>query len=334
MIGVDTRGSREQLMLACASMYYMQDMKMEAIAARLHVSRSSVSRLLRDARASGLVEISIRPPLEAQSAVGQRLSELFGPVVHVVPVLSAATGAERLDQVARTAARLLGNWFDSGMTLGVAWGTTVAAVTKHLAGKPTRASSVVQLNGSANTRTHGVEFAGDMLARISRVFDAQPHLFPVPAFFDFASTREAMWRERSVARILQLQRNADIALFGVGALTGPIPSRVYAGGYLEPADVRQLSREGVVGDVCTVFLRADGTYRDLELNQRATGPTPIELQSIPRRVCAVAGDHKAIPLLAALRAGAITDLVIDDLTAQAVFDSLSPAERAGRRAQR
>ena len=40
--------------------------------------------------------------------------------------------------------------------------------------------------------------------------------------------------------------------------------------------------EGVVGDVCTVFLRADGTYRDIALNERATGPAPEELRRVPR----------------------------------------------------
>src|SRR5690606_24231211 len=126
----------------------------------------------------------------------------------------------------------------------------------------------------------------------------------VPAFFDYAGTKEAMWRERSVQRVVELQQRADIALFSVGALRGELPSHVYSAGYLEPDDVTRLDREGVVGDVCTVFLREDGTYRDIEINQRATGPAPDQLRAIPRRVCAVAGDNKVLPLRAALRAGA------------------------------
>lgn len=83
-----------------------------------------------------------------------------------------------------------------------------------------------------------------------------------------------------------------------------------------------------MGDVCTVFLRADGTYDDPGLNARATGPTPAELQRIPRRVCAVAGDSKVAPLLAALRAGAVTDLIVDEITAQALVEVMgrAPAE--------
>ena len=120
-----------------------------------------------------------------------------------------------------------------------------------------------------------------------------------------------------------MQGLADIALFSVGAIAGAIPSHVYAAGYLDDDDVRTLEVEGVVGDVCTVFLRADGSYRDVVLNQRATGPTPDELHRIPRRVCVVAGDNKAVPLLAALRSGVVTDLVVDEVTALRLLSLLS-----------
>jgi deoxyribonucleoside regulator len=115
--------------------------------------------------------------------------------------------------------------------------------------------------------------------------------------------------------VLDVQRRADIVLFSIGAVAGEVPSHVYSAGYLDREDIATLESEGVVGDVCTVFLRADGTYEDLSLNERATGPTPAELRQVPRRVCAVAGDSKVLPLRAALMAGVITHLVLDEQTA-------------------
>jgi len=306
---------REETLLAASSMYYLQDIKMETIASRLHMSRSSVSRLLKQARESGLVEITLRPTPTRAPGVSQYIASQFGVEVYVVPVPDSASVEERLEQVAMTTARMLGSWFDSDMVLGVAWGTTLGAIARHLSKKPTRGSSIVQLNGAANNRTSGVEYVGNLISRFGDAFDATVHLFPVPAFFDYATTRRAMWSERSVARVLDVQKRSDIVLFSIGAVGGEVPSHVYSAGYLEPEDVETLASEGVVGDVCTVFLRADGTYEDLTLNERATGPTPAELRRVPRRVCAVAGDSKVIPLLAALRAGVITHLVVDEQTA-------------------
>lgn len=204
---------KEETLLAASSMYYLQDIKMESIASHLHMSRSTVSRLLKEARASGLVEITLRPTPTRAPGAGQRISAQFGVETYVVPVSDSATMPERLDQVALTAARMVSSWFDSDMVLGVAWGTTLGAIAKYLSKKPTRGSSIVQLNGAANNRTSGVDYVGSLISRFGDAFDARVHLFPVPAFFDYAETRQAMWRERSVARVLDVQRRADIALF-------------------------------------------------------------------------------------------------------------------------
>ena len=301
-------------------MYYLQDLTMETIAKHLGTSRSTVSRMVKHARETGLVEITLRPTHSNAPSLGQKIREVYGIEAYVVAVPDHNSEVERLEQVALTTARLIGTWFDSNMILAVAWGTTLSAIARNLPRKTTRGSAVVQLNGAANTRTSGVEYAGDLIAEFGKAFDAHVHYFPVPAFFDYAETKEAMWRERSVRRVLAQQRRADIALFSVGALSGGLPSHVYTAGYLEASDVAVLDHEGVVGDVCTVFLREDGTYKDVALNARATGPSPSELRRVPRRVCAVAGDNKVVPLRAALRARVVTHLIVDEVTATKVLE--------------
>jgi deoxyribonucleoside regulator len=313
----------EPEVLRAATMYYLQDMKMEAIARHLNTSRSTVSRLLKRARETGLVEITLRAASSRAPGLGQSISATFGVATFVVPVPDTAEHIDRLEQVAVTSAKLLASWFHSDMVMGIAWGTTLAAVSRHLAHKPTRGSEVVQLNGAANDRTSGVDYTSDLISSFGSAFDAAAHYFPVPAFFDYPETKAAMWRERSVRRVLDVQARADIALFSVGAVAGAIPSHVYAAGYLDDDDIRTLHAEGVVGDVCTVFLRSDGSYRDVVLNARATGPTPDELRRIPRRVCVVAGDNKVVPLLAALRSGVVTDLVVDEVTASCLLKAVS-----------
>lgn len=323
---------REEDVLRAASMYYLQDIKMDVIARQLGTSRSTVSRLLKRARQTGLVEITLRPSNTRAPGLGRSITSRFGIVTYVVPVPDPATHVERLDQVALTTAHLLTSWFDSDMVLGLAWGTTLAAVGRHLQPKPTRGAAVVQLNGAASPRTSGIEYASDLISRFGQAFGAAVHHFPVPAFFDYPETKRAMWRERSIRRVLDVQARCDVAVFSVGAVAGPVPSHVYSAGYLDDEDVEVLRREGVVGDVCTVFLRAGGSWQDVPLNDRATGPTPAELQRIPRRVCVVAGDNKVAPLLAALHAGVVTDLVIDEITAAALMRSTGarPAVVRGR----
>ena len=317
-----------------ASMYYVQGETMEVIARHLGVSRSTVSRLLARARAQGVVRISLVQPGGAGSLEGH-LAQVFGVRARVVPVREGTTEIHRLQQVAGVAAThmvdLVADLAEQagarpgrdgvgpGVVVGVAWGTTMSEVSAVLPSRPVPGLTVVQLNGASDP-VHEGPSATEVLSRMRDALGARTISFPVPAFFDHVATREAMWSERSVRRVLAVARRARLVVFGVGALDGALPSQVYAGGHLSASDRAVLRRQRVVGDVCTVLLRGDGSWRDISLNARATGPTPAQLARIPRRLCVVAGTGKARALLAALRARVATDLVVDDATARAVLE--------------
>lgn len=330
----------DQRVLEAASMYYLQAETMEVIARHLRCSRSTVSRLLARARREGVVRIELVRPGGAGGLEARFESEL-GVRAHIVPVREGTTEIHRLQQVAAVAASRFvdlvgelaqgagapdgggpgGSGGGAELVVGSAWGTTMSEVAAALPARRVPGLTVVQLNGASDP-VHEGPSAGRMLSRMGASLGARTIGFPVPAFFDQAATRRAMWSERSIKRILAVARAARLAVFGVGTLesgSGALPSQVYAGGHLTRADLAVARREGVVGDVCTVLLRGDGTWGDIDLNARATGPTPVRLARIPRRLCVVAGTGKARACVAALRARVATDLVVDDATARAVL---------------
>jgi DNA-binding transcriptional regulator LsrR (DeoR family) len=294
---------------------------MDAIATELRTSRSSVSRLLSHARATGLVEITIRSPLDHGGQLEREILQRYRVAAHVVPVPDAISDVDRLERVAMTAGRLLTGFIDSNMTIGIGWGSTSSAISRHLVPKDTHNSVVVQMNGAGNTFTNGIDYASEILERFGRAYSAQIQQFPVPAFFDDPATREALWRERSTKRTLKIQANMDIAIFGLGSPFAEVPSHVYIGGYLDRGDYRSLSDDHVVGDIATVFYRLDGSWRDVALNARATGPDFDRLRRVARRVCVVSGPQKLASLRGALATGLITDLVLDGALARHLLEA-------------
>lgn len=318
-----TTDPRLMTALKAAKLYYLQDLTMDAIASELRTSRSSVSRILSHARATGLVEIQIHSPVDRGAQLEREIGELFPIDAHVVPVAGNPSDVERLERVAMTAARLLPRFVESNSVIGIAWGSTLSAVSRHLVAKETHDSVIVQMNGAGNMQTTGIEYASDILERFGRAYAARVQQFPVPAFFDDPHTREAFWRERSTRRVLDLVARMDVAVFGLGSPFAEVPSRVYIGGYLDRAAYKSLSADGVVGDVATVFYRADGSWQDVALNARATGPGFDRLVKVARRVCIASGSQKLASLRGALAAGLITDLVIDEDLARRLVDSLS-----------
>lgn len=308
--------SRHSDALRAAQMYYLQDLTMDAIARELRTSRSTVSRLLSAARDTGLVQIQIRNPLDTGPELESMIRRTYNVDVHVVPVLESLNEAETLDRVAIQAARTIGPLVDSNAIIGIAWGSTLSAVSRHLTRKITHDTVVVQLNGAGNMHTTGITYASDIMRRFGSAYGARVEQFPVPAFFDHATTKTAMWKERSVQRILDLQARMSIAIFGVGSVDADYPSHVYAGGYLDETDLKNLAHSDVVGDVATVFFRRDGSSDGIVLNERSTGPALSQLRQVRRRICVVSGASKINGLRGALTAGLATDLILDEATAR------------------
>ena len=303
---------REELAYRAALMHYVQGQTMDSIARKLAISRSTVSRLVELARKRGYIQFQAYPPAGHAAELREKIAERFGVTTHVVPIGQDAQRKGRLDAVASIAGAYISSVVTSDAVVGIAWGNTLSAIAEHLVPKPLSGVLVVELNGAANVGDSDVLYPGAILEAFGAAYRAHVQHFPVPAFFDYPETKVALWRERSVRQILNLQKEVNVAVFSVGTFAGVNPSLVYSQGYLTNDTLAELRELGAVGDVCTVVLRADGTWEDLDVNRRASGLTPRELAKIPRRICVVSGVEKAPALLAALQAGVATDLVIDE----------------------
>ena len=306
--------------IKAARMYYYQNMTTDAIAKELNVSRSTVSRLLSYAKASGLIDIQVIDPTEEPNRLANIIREKFQiKNVHVVAVSEVAGEVEWLQRVANYTASYLNTLFGSNMILGIAWGTTLTAVSTHLLRKTTHNAQIVQLNGAGNTESMGIEYASQIIMRFSENYQARAHLFPVPTFFDYPETKTALWKEGSIKRILDLHAKADLLIYSIGAVNAGIPSHVYSGGYLQETDYKELGKYNIAGDIATVFFKEDGSFDNIPLNSRASGPS-LELFQHKYGICVVSGLAKVGGLYAALNGKLMSELIVDEPTARALVD--------------
>ncbi len=308
------------LAVKVARLYYYQNLTTENIAQELGLSRPKVSRLLTHARLAGLIEIRVHDPeahpQELERAIRDRY-HLSNVKVVTVPVNSAED--EWLKSVAVFAGKHLNSLIHSEMVIGLAWGTTTDAISRYLTPKRCVQVDVVQLNGSGNVYSINNFYIADIYTRFALNYGGRAHLFPVPAFFDHRESKQTMWRERSVQRVLELSAKADLLVYSVGAANSRIPSYVHAGGFLEERDLEDLEREGVVGDIATVFFRYDGTYDNISLNSRASGPDLSLFKRCKHALCIASGLDKAVGIRAALKGGLMSELIVDEPTARALL---------------
>ncbi|MGO9411516.1 MAG: sugar-binding transcriptional regulator [Spirochaetia bacterium] len=313
-----------------AKLYYYSDLTTQQIAKELNVSRPTVSRLLSLAKKQGLVEIRVRDKQDQLLPMEELIKAQFQlDAVHIVSVPEVLDEVIWLERVAKYAARHLNTVLKAHSSVGVAWGTTMSAISEHLVPTNVYDLSIVQLNGSGNTFMYDNSYAATILKVFADAYNARVYLLPVPTFFDRKETKEAMWREKSVRRVLQLQHKADVLLYSIGAVSAGVPSHIHAGGYLEREDQEALKKDKVIGDIATVFFRADGSWSDIKINARASGPPLTLFEKARHGICVVSGLAKAAGLLAALRAGYMTELIVDAPTAHRVLQLASDGSRPG-----
>lgn len=321
-------GERQEtayLAVRVARLYYFQNMTTAAIAAEIGTSRATVSRLLSYALERGLVEIRVHDAQEVSGNLEAAINARY-PLrsIQVVPVSAAASEKETLQRVAAHAAAYVNSLVTPSTVIGLAWGTTVAEIADKLLPRHVHGVDVVQLNGSGTGVSFVNTFGESIVSRFAQNYGARAHHFPVPAFFDYADTRTALWREKSIKAIRALQDSASILVFSIGAeATG---SYIHTAGYLAEEERKMIHDEGLVGDIATVFFRQDGSWRDVALNARSSGPDLDCFQRAAHSICVVSGKGKIPGLRAALQGGFINELVIDEPSARLLVEQSNPSD--------
>lgn len=308
---------RNDLLAEVAALYYRDRLDQETIAGRVGVSRSTVSRLLSEALAAGIVEIRIRQSMPLVEGLGRDLIRRFD--LRDAQVLDARGRTDGvLGRVGRLAARLLDSILGEGDVLAISWGAGVHAVAAGLDSVTPRGVEVVQMIGGAGSRDSEVD-GTELARRMADVFGGRCRYLSAPLVVDDEQVAAALLRQRGVRETLSAAAHADVALVGIGALVPEVSSLLRAG-YLTPDGLAGLRALGAVGDVCGHHFGVDGTLVDTELSRRVVAIDPTSLRAIPRVVGVASGSAKAEALVGALRARLVNVLVTDDATARAVLE--------------
>jgi DNA-binding transcriptional regulator LsrR (DeoR family) len=315
-------GDLQQLVRA-SRLYYELGETQNAIAELLGVTRPQVSRLLKRARAEGIVEIRIVDSTTVESPAADVLRRAHGlDAVHLAPTISGPEDLARR-MVGRLAAEVLGSAVRPGAIVGIGDGASVSATADALEDGATPVSiTVVPLCGGFWTT--GLE--REPYRRVGDAFGGQIRGLMAPGLVDDAATRTALTAHAGVRAIADLWGRLDVALFGIG---GPSWSNSLVGETVE----RDLDDAEAVGEVLVAPFDLRGRFVCPALRDRVIAFDARDLAGVPSAIGVAAGPGKVRPILGALRAGIIRTLVTDVATAEAVValqDEAGPPGHGGR----
>ncbi len=304
---------KARLLYRVAQAYYEQDLTQAEIADRFGISRIKVSRMLTRAREEGIVRISVVAPPGDNTGLERDLEAAFGLAEAIVAEPGGADYPDAVEAIGRAAAEYLSRVLEDGYTIGLTWGNTVLAAVTSLDYANLPNCRVVQLIGglgSIEAEVHGA----DLVRRAAERLGCKARNIHAPGIVASESVRDALVADQQVRDTLELGKQSDLALLGIGTL-GPHSVLWEPGSVLSADDCRMLQDLGVVGDIALRFFDVEGRPVANPFTNRTIGLDLSDLMRIPRRVGIAGGTEKVPALRAALTARLVNVLVTDSRTA-------------------
>jgi DNA-binding transcriptional regulator LsrR (DeoR family) len=284
---------RASLLADVAEMYYLEQKNQAEIAKAVGVTRSMISRMLTEARESGIVEVRIQRPLQSDPELENALKEQFD-LKDVFVVVTNHRSGERLTRALGSAgAQALKRYLAPQRILGLAWGTSISATVDALEATEPMSVKVVQLVGAMGARN--LEYDGhDLVARITEKLGGEAYYLNAPYLCQSTEIAQSLLETKSVRETINIGKKTDVALLGIGT-TSLEHSSFYLDIHGQPA----------CDDFC----------------ERLVSIRRQDLLAIPIRLGVAGGEGKANAILGALRSKYVNVLVIDNVTAKKVLSS-------------
>lgn len=308
--------------LRVARLYYEKGQSQDQVARVMGTSRSNISRMLSDAKRMGFVQIKIVAPIARHDSLSHQLKKTLG--INEVQVIGTDRSETTLTSVGRAAAMVLTRALQPNMTIAISWGRGVEAAIVETQNEAFPGLRVTQLMGGLSSVSSSVS-AEELGRTLAQNLHAQFVPLLSPAVVSNSKTRNTLLNESSISQVLEISRESNIALVGIGSRGSPSSEEVLRQFNLSKTLHDSVSRN-YAGDISARFYDSQGRAVSAEMDNRVVGLTLEEIADIPLVIGVAAGGEKALGVLGAARAGIIDTLVTDVACATEVLKLITTSK--------
>jgi DNA-binding transcriptional regulator LsrR (DeoR family) len=299
------------------NLYYLEELTQSQIAQELDLSTSKVNRLLQQARRAGMVEIRLRTPFQQLFDLESQLETVFGISEAVVIPGIPEDASSMVHTLGRAGAAFLLEQLRDGDVVAIGGGTGIYSLVEATETSRSFDVAVVPFLGGVQGHVHtDVNYlATELAARLG----GRAYQLHAPAFVESAEQRDLLLSMGPIKEILDIAREANLVLMGVGTVE-PRRSRFVQFTALSAHDMEYIAATcGGIGEIGGFVYTRDGTPCALQYADRVVGLTLAELERIPFRIAIAATVEKRLPIYGALRGDYFQTLITDETAARGVL---------------
>jgi len=313
--------SADQIIHKAAWLYYTHGLRQDEVAKHLDISRASVAMYLRRAREIGIVTISTSTELFSDDVLARETEDALGlETVWIIPEDRQAFNPSVEMPVVAAAAFI--ELINKGDRVGVAWGRTVYHIADVMPYADLQGVAVVQLCGNLGAP---YSYRPDQCTtEIARRLNAEGINLYAPLVLSSERLAEELRREPVIREQLLAITDCQLALYSVGGIEDD--SHLVKCGAITAAEMHALGQAGAAGVIAGQLIDADGQWLDCAHNRRCISADLDSIRKIPKRMLVVQEDSKYEPLVAAIKGGFASHLMV---TASMAKRLLKRAKGAG-----
>ena len=223
-----------------------------------------------------------------------------------------------LEQVATAGAGMLTDLLFLGSSIGITWGRTLRAVIEKMRDDQNIGGEVIQLAGSVGATQQEYD-AVYLTQELAKRIGSRPLHLNAPFIVENEVIAQSLMKNTSNTLTAERAASCDIVVVGVGNVD-PNQATLFSSGHLAEKEIKAIIRKEAVGEVCGHPIGADGRIVSQDFSSRVISIRPEQLPTIPIRIAVGARRKANRALLSCLRAGYITHLVVDTVTANMLLD--------------
>ena len=268
------------------------------------------------ARERGLVRITVPEYDPRNAGLEDRLRCALGIEAVVIRSISGLKTEDLRRTVGYFAAPVVSNWIKSARIVAIAGGRTIQALIEQMK-QPQSPNGVEMIQAMGNIDSSpGPYDAVELVRKLAEHWRGTFLTLNSPAILPDPETCARFLALEQIRHVMGRLAKADLALIGVGTLSNSV---FVERNILGAGDIKTLRAAKAVGEILGRFYTASGRECATTFRQRVVSLALDGLRRIPKRVGVVAGADRAEAVLAAVRGGLLTALVIDEIGANALL---------------
>ncbi|MCH4170387.1 MAG: sugar-binding transcriptional regulator [Lactobacillus sp.] len=309
---------KKRLLAKVAYLYFIEDYTQAEISKELNIYRTTISRMLKQAKDLGIVSIKINDFDTDLFDLELTLKEKFQlKNILIIPSYPKESNKSKDQRLSLAAALYLKRIIKPKDIVGFAWGSILVGMIGQLQNPVKTDATFVPLVGGPSPSNSQYHVNGI-------VYDAARQFGGKSLFVDAAAVQESKYIRDGIINsqyfsdIRRLWAHLDIAFVGIG---GPLTNSASRWRDLLTDEDRELLRERqAIGDCCCTFFDRHGKILTGSLLNRTIAVPLDNLRQVSNTVGVARSLTKAPSIKALLAMGILNTLITDEETANRILE--------------